>query len=586
MSLTGNISGKQRLTGSLTPRGNDGLSPTIDIAPIEGGTRVTITDINGTKHFDVLGSGEFDGDILVVTAERIVGNTAVSHTASEIEAASNEGKAVFLKAGSKVYPYVSFDGSRAKFELQSVGTDTDANGRKESKLYTTTYTVGEDATATMVWTMETLETDPKAIVPGGSVELDTTLTQSGKAADAKAVGDALNDKLSTKGGTMTGKIVFPTGDQNAGFANSEDMKIFGYGTFNGATHMRMGDTQYPFQIRGNGERAKYNDSEIALMGDIPTDDHINGLIDTAIDNLEIPVGGGSGLNSTAKNLLITILRNGIYSNDQSANITALANALDASGGGNTGGDTGGGEEEPEVITYTITNNLTEATNSNAATTAERNTAYTATLTPSNGYRLNEVTVTMGGTDITDSVYADGAISIPAVTGNVVITVVAVVDDNVTGYVNLFDKNSMIITGGFVHQNGYVSNNANSKYAIVPVEAGKQYALSGFEVWSTTKFGALAFGGDDDWTDNTGKEYYAKPLSSNKNFKAYDSTNAETTDFMVSADTSGKGITFTVPVGCDRIAFSIYIASTNSADATDTAMLEVGDTCHDYVPYAG
>lgn len=31
---------------------------------------------------------------------------------------------------------------------------------------------------------------------GGNVELDTTLTQSGKAADAKAVGDALNKKLS------------------------------------------------------------------------------------------------------------------------------------------------------------------------------------------------------------------------------------------------------------------------------------------------------------------------------------------------------------------------------------------------------
>lgn len=43
--------------------------------------------------------------------------------------------------------------------------------------------------------------------------------------------------------------------------------------------------------------------------------------------------GGTGLNSTAKNLLITILRNGIYSDDQSANITALETAL--SSGGNT-----------------------------------------------------------------------------------------------------------------------------------------------------------------------------------------------------------------------------------------------------------
>lgn len=31
--------------------------------------------------------------------------------------------------------------------------------------------------------------------PGGEVELDSTLTQSSKAAEAKAVGDALNSKM-------------------------------------------------------------------------------------------------------------------------------------------------------------------------------------------------------------------------------------------------------------------------------------------------------------------------------------------------------------------------------------------------------
>lgn len=39
-----------------------------------------------------------------------------------------------------------------------------------------------------------------------------------------------------------------------------------------------------------------------------------------------------GLNDTAKNLLITILRSGVYSTDQSANITALEAALSVSGG--------------------------------------------------------------------------------------------------------------------------------------------------------------------------------------------------------------------------------------------------------------
>ena len=93
-------------------------------------------------------------------------------------------------------------------------------------------------------------------------------------------------KLSKTGGTLTGKLVFPTGNQTVGFTNSEDMKIFGYGTVNNTVHMRMGDTSYPFQIRGKGDRPKYNDSEIALTGDIPTDEHINSLINSALGVIE------------------------------------------------------------------------------------------------------------------------------------------------------------------------------------------------------------------------------------------------------------------------------------------------------------
>lgn len=120
---------------------------------------------------------------------------------------------------------------------------------------------------------------------GNSVELDTTLTEEGKAADAKAVGDALDGKLSKSGGTMSGKIVFPTADQNVGFTNSEDMKIFGYGTVDGTVYMRIGDTAYPFQIRGNGDRPKYNDDELVLKSEL---DAIMGAYITDIDTL---IGG-------------------------------------------------------------------------------------------------------------------------------------------------------------------------------------------------------------------------------------------------------------------------------------------------------
>lgn len=135
-------------------------------------------------------------------------------------------------------------------------------------------------------------------------------------------------------------------------------------------------------------------------------------------------GGGSagvgGLTDAARTLLMTVLRNGVYTSDQSANLAALEEALKASGGG--------GSDEPDVPvvpdepkTYTITNNLTNCTNSNSATSIEENSAYTAVITAMDGYELQSVIVTMGGSAVNVN---GGTISISAVTGNIVITAVA------------------------------------------------------------------------------------------------------------------------------------------------------------------
>lgn len=129
---------------------------------------------------------------------------------------------------------------------------------------------------------------------------------------------------------------------------------------------------------------------------------------------------GSGLTDTAKNLLITILRNGVYSTDQSANITALQNAL-----ASEEPDVPDIPDVPTVKTYTITKELVNVKTNNSASSVNEGASYTATLTADEGYALDSVTVTMGGVDVTADVYADGAISIPAVTGNVEITASAV-----------------------------------------------------------------------------------------------------------------------------------------------------------------
>ena len=77
-----------------------------------------------------------------------------------------------------------------------------------------------------------------------------------------------------------------------------------------------------------------------------------------------------------------------------------------------------------VSYYSIGASLTGATLTSSATTVKEGDPYTGTITIADGYTLDSVVVTMGGVDVTSSVYANGVITIPAVTGTVSITVVA------------------------------------------------------------------------------------------------------------------------------------------------------------------
>ena len=70
----------------------------------------------------------------------------------------------------------------------------------------------------------------------------------------------------------------------------------------------------------------------------------------------------------------------------------------------------------DKVSYAITNNLTNATNSNTAVDWAANTPYSAKVTGA-----TSVSVTMGGVDITSDVYNNGNISIASVTGDIVIT---------------------------------------------------------------------------------------------------------------------------------------------------------------------
>ena len=79
------------------------------------------------------------------------------------------------------------------------------------------------------------------------------------------------------------------------------------------------------------------------------------------------------------------------------------------------------EEDQPAVTYTITNNLTNVTNSNPASTIEEGSSYTATITASQGYNISSIVCTMGGVE---QVVANDTIYIASVNGNIVITATA------------------------------------------------------------------------------------------------------------------------------------------------------------------
>lgn len=116
----------------------------------------------------------------------------------------------------------------------------------------------------------------------------------------------------------------------------------------------------------------------------------------------------------------------------------------------------------DVTTYSITNNLSNASTSNGAATVMGGSSYFAMITAKDGYELKTVTVKMSGVDITATAYNNGVITITEVTGDIVITVTTVsnVTYDVTNLVPISQtKDGSGVYNGVGYKNGaYPSDN--------------------------------------------------------------------------------------------------------------------------------
>ena len=127
----------------------------------------------------------------------------------------------------------------------------------------------------------------------------------------------------------------------------------------------------------------------------------------------------------------------------------------------------------DLVSYKVSYRLFSVTSSNTA--FKTGNRYTATLTAET--EIEEVSITMGGVDITAEVYnaETGEINIPLVTGDLVITAKAAADDVVAG--------EYIPTGLYVHLDA--CDVASGATEWVDRVSGIEFALSGFSESSFT-----------------------------------------------------------------------------------------------------
>lgn len=119
----------------------------------------------------------------------------------------------------------------------------------------------------------------------------------------------------------------------------------------------------------------------------------------------------------------------------------------------------------DVLRRTVTRNLTECLSSNTRASVIDGQSYVTTLTANSGFTLNSVSITMGGVDVS-TYYKDGIISIPEVTGDIVITATAVAQG--PAYTNQL-VNAIDMSGNAIGKTAMYTNKRYSSSSGAPVD---------------------------------------------------------------------------------------------------------------------
>lgn len=289
---------------------------------------------------------------------------------------------------------------------------------------------------------------------GGSVTVDTTLTVSGQAADSKTVGDKFTDLESQI------SAISP------GLSRAEKDAILAYFAEQVEIHPSLEDAYQAIYNLWNKPVNSITLNKHSLMLAVGMSEKLLVTIDPpdAYDRTVTWSSSPQGIVSVAQDGTVMALQDG------RATVTASC----------------GGKTDSCSVTavqmnyYSVTNNLTNVTNSNSASSVLEGESYSATLSVTPDYNLTDVQITMGGSNITSSAYNNESheIYIASVSGNITITASAtkivyysVMWQLSNASVSGGDQPSTVLGGGTFHYTIQTNSDANYEINSVQVMMG-------------------------------------------------------------------------------------------------------------------
>lgn len=210
-------------------------------------------------------------------------------------------------------------------------------------------------------------------------------------------------------------------------------------------------------------------------------------------------------------------------------------------------------------THSVTYALNHVTSSNPATTVEDQAAYTTTLSADNDYTIQSVSITMGGVDVS-SYYANGLITIPNVTGDVVITAIAVA--SVYTDIELYKTDGAALNKKF-SGTSIVDGNGNYITVEVPVNMQKYRYI---------KVSGAHMSGYDGTVDQDNAIFYKLAFMHNGTVQTAQYTN----NLALSSDVSAKAWNIDMSKyanyqQCDALRMQILVSASGAAVTADSVV---------------